>query len=276
MSDSSSAEPSALLWLLACVVGMLAAYVAQGWVRLANRSHRPWLDWRALLPAAAALGTGITSTVLLAMSAAALPFPLGYQALPAAGLWLGAMFGCLPVVTVAASSRRWWVLLFSGLLLAALVAALQFGWIWAAGFRPGVVWRREIVGAAVLFLMVGLPVALWLAHADHGDEGSVRKKLPWQLGGAVLLGLVLVGGQEGLSYASSMLAQNGSVFQHELPGSVLSLLTGVVGPLVLTMMALDLVLRTRDGSRRRRRRSGPDNFEGRKRTKRRHRVRRLD
>jgi NO-binding membrane sensor protein with MHYT domain len=260
-------DSSLLLWLLAAVVAVLAAHVAQGWVYVAQRTPGLRRQWPALLASGATLGTGLCAAVLLAMSAQGLLFAIGYRALPAAGLWLGAMLGCALLAGMMAATKRAWLLLIAGTLLALLAAGVHFGWLWAAGFRPGIVWRREYAAAAVILMVVGLSAAVWLAFSDILKDSE--KRTLWRLCAAALLGLGLAGGQELMIHAAGLVYQQGSVYEQQLPGAILSLVAGVLVPLVLTVMTIDLVLR-----RPARRRRG-DSFNPQRRRKRRHRIRTL-
>lgn len=269
MNDSSNAEFSMLLWLLGLGVATLAAHLSQAWVRVAQgRANGVLRQWRAVLLAAAVLGTGLCSAVVLAMCAEALPFPIGYHYGPAAGLWLAAMVACVPVVAVAVATQRAWVLLGAGLVLALVAGAVQGGWILAAGFRPGVLWRREWVALAMVVLVVGLCAALWVAHSETA-QSSPRRSL-WRAGGAVLIGMTAMAGQSVLMFAGGIHHQQGSVYQDELPGTVLCLVCGVLLPLVMAAMSLDLLLRRQQRNQR-----NPKDFSPHKRRKRKHRSRQL-
>jgi uncharacterized membrane protein YfcA len=80
-------------------------------------------------------------------------------------------------------------------------------------------------------------------------------------------------GQEILMAGAGLLAQVGSVYQREVPAALLCLAGGVVVPLVLSVMALDLELRRR--ARRRGGRDGNSTLQLQKRRKQRHHERRL-
>lgn len=263
-------DSSLLLWLLAAVVAILSMHVAQGWVLIARRQEPVWKQWPALLAAGCVLGTGICSAMLLAVSAQGLIFAIGYQFLPTAGLWLGAMLLCTAVAAWWSAAQRGWLLLASGPVLAAIAAGCQFGWLWAAGFRPGIIWRLEFAAAACILLTIGLSAGAWLSFSSFSKDS--RRPALWRLGSAALLGLALAGGQELLIYAAGLMFQQGSIYQNQMPGSVLSLLAGVLLPLVLAVMVIDLLLRR---PIRRRRRDGSDQFNPQKRRKRRHRIRTL-
>jgi hypothetical protein len=260
-------DSSLLLWLLAALVAVLSAHVAQGWVYVAQRAAGLRQRLPAGLVAGATLGTGLCSAMLLAMTAQGLLFAIGYRAWPAVGLWLGAMLGCSALALALAASQRAWLLLLVGAMLALLAAGVHAGWLWAAGFRPGIVWRREFMAAAAVFMIVGVAAAAWLSFSVILQD-SERRTL-WRFLAAALLGLSFAGGQELMIHAAGLVYQQGSIYEHQLPGTILSLVTGVLVPLVLTVMAIDLVLR-----RPARRRRGHD-FNPQRRRKRRHRIRTL-
>ncbi len=261
---------SLLLWVLAAVVAVLAAHVAQGWVLVSQRAETVRGRWPAWVVAGITLGTGLSGAVWLGVAAQGLMFEVGYRALPAIGLWLGAIVACILAAAAAGSTRRAWLLLGLGVLLALVAAALHVGWLWAAGFRPGIVWRRNAVAAGVILMTVGLPIAMWLSFSKVLDD-SGRRAL-WRLGAAGLLGLSLIGGQELMVNAAALDRQQGSIYEHQLPGTVLSLAAGVLLPLLLLVMTIDLVLRRPS---RRRSRYHHHGFNPPKRRKRRHRVRTL-
>jgi Na+/glutamate symporter len=77
-------------------------------------------------------------------------------------------------------------------------------------------------------------------------------------------------GQTRLMFAGGMHSQQGSVYQGELPGTVLCLVCGVVVTLVMAAMSLDLLLRRQQRSQRHLK-----DFSPHKRRKRRHRIRQL-
>ena len=269
MNNSSDVEFSLLLWVLCFGAAMLAAQLSQAWARLAHARGGPLRrQWPALLVAAAVLGTGLCSAMVLGMCAEALPFPIGYHWGAAAGLWLAAMVASLPVVAITAGPTRGWTLLAAGALLALVAGAVQAGWIGAAGFRPGAVWRPEWVAVAAAVQVSGLSTALWVSHSQTGHH-SPRRTL-WRIGGAALVAVVLTGGQALLMWAAGMHGQQGSVYQNELPGTVLCPVSGVLVTLVMAGMLLDMQLR-----RQHRGHKGARALNLLKRRKRRHRVRHL-
>jgi hypothetical protein len=205
---------------------------------------------------------------VLSLSVERMNFPLGYGAVAAPVLWLGAVIACLPVVAVLTISASNWAVLFGSLLLAAMVCSVQMGWVWAAGFRPGVLWKLPVVGAAAVAIAVGCVAALWMAVNKPRNTGHTTARL-LRLGSSTLLGLSLLLGQQMVLSGADLGSQKGSVYRKQVPNSLLSLGCGVLVPLTLAVMALDL-------SWRRRRRFEPQSsFAPQAHRKRRHRVRPL-
>ena len=267
----SIAEGSLLLWALATAVALLAAHVALGWLRQVQRLPRPRAGWRVLLLSAAVWGTGLCSALVLGLAGAALPFPIGFHWLAAAGLWLGAVLASLPVVAWLALRPGALAYAGSGLLLAATAVSVQAGWIWAAGFRPGIVWQAGVLAVAAVLMAIGFGAAFAVANSVGARQ--TRRRLGWRLAADGLAGLTLVAGQEIVITGAGLSAQLGSVYQRDLPASALSLLGGVVVPIVLSMMALDLLMRRRLRQRNRRGVSSTLSPEHPRRRRRRYRTR---
>lgn len=253
-SASTVAESSLLLWFLGAVVAVLAAHVTLGWVR--QGMHQPALrdGWRGLLLAGAVFGTGVCSAMVLALAAEALSFRVGFRWRAVPLLWLGAMLAALPALALLSRRQGWIALGASALWLALVALVVQSAWIWAVGFRPGVTWRIEFQVAALVVATLGIFAALYLCFMGGGKEG--RRRQLWRAGAAALLGLSVVAGQEIVMAGAGLLAQVGAVYHREVPASVLSLLGGVIVPLLLVVMTLDLAMRRRQRRRDLRRRHG--------------------
>jgi NO-binding membrane sensor protein with MHYT domain len=266
-----SGDSSMLLWLMSGVVALLASYLFIGWVRRAQSAGR----WPARLGlavlAGGSLGLGLSSSMVLAMSAEALAFPLGYRWLLVPALYGGPMLACIPVAWWLSRRQNWLALIAAGLLIGLVAVALQAGWLYAAGLRPGLRWNLPLVGAAAGVAIVGFTAALWLAYSDASGAGA-RKTL-WRVGGAVMMTLTLVSGQEVMLTAVGLLAQVGSIYQREATSTLLCLVSGALVPTVMAALALDLVLRNQ--GERRRHRSSDELLENSKRRKRRRKYRML-
>ncbi len=243
MSPTAVAESSLLLWLLGALVATLAAYVSLGWVR--QGWHQPSLaaGWRGLLLAGAVYGTGLCAAMVLALASEALPFRVGFRWGAVPLIWLGAMLAGLPVLAWLARQQNWLSIVCGALWLAALAVVVQSAWIWAAGFRPGVTWRPEFQLAAALTAALGILAALYLSFLGGGKEG--RRRQVWRVGAAAVMGLALMAAQEVLMAGAGLLAQVGTVFHREASASVLALVGGVIVPLLLAVMVMDLQLRRR-------------------------------
>lgn len=251
-STASFANSSFLLWGLGLLVAVLGAQVVLGWIRQ-GQHEAPWRSrWQPLVLAALTLGTALCAAMVLSLSAEGLPFKLGFRGLSAAGLWAAAVLASLPLAVLLAHSQRWPATLAGGSLLAVLATAVQAGWIWAAGFRPGVTWSNEFNGMAAVLTAIAFVTALRVAYSSASNEDQNRRL--WRLGAALILGLALVAGQEIVKAGTDLAKQVGSVYAREVPATVLSLVAGVAVPLGLALMAFDLYLRDRAHRRRRRKR----------------------
>jgi NO-binding membrane sensor protein with MHYT domain len=261
---------SLLLWVMAAVVALLSSYLFIGWVRRAQ-AQGDWRQWVGLsVLGGCALGLGISSAMVLAMSAEALAFPLGYRWIALPALFLAPPLLCTPAALWLSRSRKWPALLGAGLILTTVAVATHCGWLLAAGLRPGLRWNFQLVGAAAALGLSGFTAALWLAYSDASGDGA-RKTL-WRVGAAVLMALTLVAGQEVIVSAVSLLVQVGSVYQREASSTWLCLVAGALVPIVMAVLALDLGLRNKI---ERRRRSGSGNSELGPRRKRRRKYRTL-
>ena len=75
------AQAAPLLLLLAFIVMLLAAHVASGYTRWTLRDPRPVMRWLFRAAAAVALGSGLWASMVLAISAEAQSYALGFSGL---------------------------------------------------------------------------------------------------------------------------------------------------------------------------------------------------
>lgn len=275
ITSSSHVNSSLLLWALAAVVAMLVLHVVLGWMREAQRAQDPLSGypvnpgsrpWWPMFVSAAVLGTGLCTVIVLGLSSESLGFTVGYRWLWAIALWLGAMLAVLPAVLWLSLRPSLVAYAGAGLIVAATALAVQIGWIMAAGFRPGVVWRPDFVAAAAIMMFIGFWATFAVANCSAAHDGRQRRL--WRLAADGLGGLTLIGGQEILTASARLMGQAGSVFQRELSANMLSLTLGALVPIVLAMMALDLSMR-RSLLRRSRRDAGASLADDRPRRRRR-------
>ena len=247
---TSTGDSSLLLWLVSAIVALLASHVFVAWVR----RSQGLLGFKALVGpvilAGSALGLGFTSSMVLALSAEALSFSLGYMWLAVPALVAGPALACVPVAWWLSRRHNWFSLLACAALLTAVAIALQVGWIMAAGMRPGVRWIFPLLGAAVGVQLLGFGAALWLAYADASGDGA-RKTL-WRAGGAALMALTVVAGEEVTISAAGLLSQVGAIYQRQAAAAWLCLVAGAIVPIGLAMLSLDIWLRNRAERPRRR------------------------
>ena len=244
-------DSSLLLWALAALVAIMTASICLGWLRQAQLHPTLRQNWKASLIGTLVAGTGFTSAVVLALSAEGLPFPLGYRMRDAGFLWVGAMLAFWPGLALLGCKVRWPAVLAGGALLALVATALPAGWVYAAGFRPGVVWRYEFVAAAALFVIILFVVALFMANSEDARTGHHRTLA--RVGAALTMGIAPLAGQQVLLAGTNLPAQVGSVFRTELPSSLLCLVLGVMVPLIWSLLLLDLRLRRQEQRRLQRR-----------------------
>ena len=270
MSSISTPDFSLLLWVMAALVAMFASYLFMGWTRRAQ-AHESWREWLApIVLAGSSLGVGLSSAMVLALSAEGLRFALGYRWLALPFLVLGPTLACMLVAWWLSRRQNWLVLLGSGLLLAAIGVAVQSGWISSAGLRPGLRWQFGWLGAAAAIAAVGQAAALWLAYSDASNDAA-RKTL-WRVGAAALMALTVIAGQELVGTAAGLGTQVSSLYLREASATWVSLIAGAVVPTVMAMMALDLTLRNRADRARRRRGSFEPNLQPRRKRRRKYRA----
>jgi hypothetical protein len=237
----SSFESLLLFGGLAWTVAALALHVVLGWARRGLRGA----NWRtrtgAVLVAGATLGSAVCATAVLSLTSESLVFALGYRALSALQIWLAAMAAAVAAAAAMTWARQWWLHPLTALLLALLVAGVLAGWIQAAGLRPGVHWRLEFLAAACGLMTLGFAGALWMAFG--GSAYDSERRTAWTLGAAAVFGLAVVVGSQVIMASAGLLGQVSSSYLGELPASMLSLVCGAFMPLVLAIMAIDLMLR---------------------------------
>jgi hypothetical protein len=235
-------ETSLLLSALAALVLVLAAHVALGWVRAAQRRAWPLQAHGALALASLALGTGLWAAPVLALGSEALAFALGFHAQAVLLLWMGACLAMVPVLAWLAARPTMAAALGAAVIVAGAALAVQMGWVRAAGFRPGVQWHGHYLLLAALLNGVGVAGALWLAYASARSRlGPARQR--WRGLASLALGLTLFSAQEITMAAAGLASQVATAYRDQLPVSLLCLAAGAAVPLVLALMALDLLLR---------------------------------
>jgi hypothetical protein len=247
-SESFSLQSSLMLWALAALIICLGAHVMLGWMRQAQEE---W-EWdlgrlRQVAISGATFGTALSVAIPLGLGGEALSYPIGYERLTAAGLWLGAvllvtLLAVVPVWREESASATG-----AGILLGLLVTALQVGWVLAAGFRPGVQWKLAFVGAGAIISAAGMGTAMAMAF-PYGDRAR-SYRYSWRLAAAGLVGLSFLAGFSLVLYAADLPTQIGSIYRYELPGGMLSLFGGALVPIVLALMAMDLETRRRQRRR---------------------------
>ncbi len=268
MTDTSLSDYAIVLWLAATAVAALTAHLGLGWLARARRQASFVEAAGAQLVSAAVLGTGACASAILAVLADGLHFAIGFGAVAAIVIWMGAIIGSIVLVAGLTYSSRWWMVLLAALGFAALGAGLQVAWVWAAGFRPGVLWNWPLVATGASIIVIGGLIGL----SASGMQGSRRQYDAQRLvrrGASLLLGLSLMAGQQITLSAADLGSQKGSVYRNQVPGVLIGVGCGVLVPLTFLMLSVDLSLRNH------RRQRSLSQFKPEKRRKRRHRIRTL-
>ncbi len=241
-----------MLWALSAVIVLLASHVMLGWVRQAQAVAAERRHWFAVAMAAAAFGTALSAAVALSLSGEALAFPVGYQRLSALGIWLGSVALLVPAAALLAFWPSLLASLAAGVLIGALATLVEAGWVTAAGFRPGVIWNRELLLASWLVCSTGFSAAFALGFPRA--ERAQHYRYSWRIAAAALMALSFVGSLALVIMGAGLPTQVGSIYRHELSGTTVSLVGGGILPLVLVMMIVDLEVRRRQRRRVRRKR----------------------
>jgi hypothetical protein len=239
-----------MLWALSAVIVLLASHVLLGWVRQAQAVASERRHWFAVSMAAAAFGTALSAAVALSLSGESLAFPVGYQRLSAIGIWLGSVALLLPAAALLAFWPSLLASLAAGLLAGAVATVVEAGWVTAAGFRPGIIWNRELLLASWLACSTGFSAAFALGFPRA--ERTQHYRYSWRIAAAALMALSFVASLALVIMGAGLPTQVGSIYRHELSGTTVSLLGGGILPLMLVMMIVDLEVRRRQRRRVRR------------------------
>ncbi|MBN8507108.1 MAG: EAL domain-containing protein [Burkholderiales bacterium] len=198
----SALSPPLLPPLLALAVAPLGAFVAFDLGRRARtrdgHARNPWL-----MAAALALGTGVWSAQVLALSAMLAPFDAGFDP----GL---AIVAALVGLALAAGAMRSWLVaeptwpgvVTGAALLATGVVAMQATLLASLGLAPRIRWHPGWLGLAWVVALAGFVVtaSLLLAPAGRG-----RFAAPWQLARAAAAAAAVVLVAQTLSTAAARL-----------------------------------------------------------------------
>ncbi|MBU6259600.1 MAG: hypothetical protein KGJ30_13360 [Burkholderiales bacterium] len=231
-------------------IAMLTLHVALEWLRRTRQAPSLRATWSSVALIGAVLGTGLCSSMIVAMASAGLDYPLGFRIWMALAIWFGAIVGGIGIAAAMTRAQRWWWLLASGLGFGIVAWLVQMGWVAAAGLQPGPDWTPELLVAAASVLWIGCGAGLCAAFAPQMK--TRRRRTIWLVGAAAIIAVSIIAGQEVMMAAGGLTDQVSSIYSDELPASILGLACGILTPLALGAMATDLAVR-RDQERRRRR-----------------------
>jgi hypothetical protein len=226
---------SPLLWGIVLASAWLAGHLGLAFTRAATRRGA---RARTLLLAAAAvlsLGGMILASMVMAVAGEPVAYPIGYRASALAAAWALALLAAagllLPVGWKASPAST----AVSAALFAACATASQATLLRAAGLLPGLAWRFETLGVAVVLQAALAAAALWLAFVGPGREGRHRRR--WRAAAAAVLALALLAGPSVVLAAADLASQIGSAYSDHVGAQEATLLAAVVVPGLLLALA---------------------------------------
>jgi diguanylate cyclase (GGDEF)-like protein len=225
----------ATMLALACVVGVLAAYVALDFARrvraVATKVGLRWVSGAAL-----SFGTGVWSIHILSLSERTLPYPLGYHPVATLAVWLlAALVGLCGLSAVSGRVMSWPRVLAGALVLGAGIAGTQVLALLSLGLRPGIDWSVEPLAAGVAMAASGAAGAFGLAFWMRGR--ARRQMLGAQALAALILGLAVVLSQQFVIDAAGLATQTYSPHEDRISPATLTLMASL-GSITLLLVAL--------------------------------------
>ena len=235
------AQAAPLLLLLAFIVMLLAAHVASGYTRWTLRDPRPVMRWLFRAAAAVALGSGLWASMVLAISAEAQSYALGFSGLQLAAAWAGAVVAVAIALSPLALGPGPLVVTASGVLLAVAGLATQMLIVRSTGLQPGVTWRAEALSLAPVLAVTGCIAGFWLAFIGPGQRGRFRRRWRWLA--AAMLAFAVVIAQDLVLLAAGIAVQNESLHHAALPAMTACLVAGFGVPLLMLLFEVELTMR---------------------------------
>ena len=229
--------------LLACSIAMIAAYVALDVAkRLQTTPPREAALW--LAGAALGLGTGLWSTQVVAVSALALPFALGYHPGEAFTAWLLAITVSMAALAwVGGRAVTWPRLAASACTLGVGMLSVHTMVLSSLGMQPGLDWNWARLAVAPVVAAAGSAAALGLFFMLRRRGPLVAP--PVHLAAAAILGAAVLFSQHLAIDASGLAGQSSSANGHGVSSAELSLLASVGSLALLAMMLLSSVIEAR-------------------------------
>jgi NO-binding membrane sensor protein with MHYT domain len=230
------------LWMVACMTGLLGAWAYVEYVRRV-RHDGPVLARRELLFATLALGSSLWGAMVVSLSAQGLPFDLGFHPTRLAASLALPLLVVFALSYAAVAVPRLWMHALLALLFGAGMLATDWAVIWSVAPAPGLVWRREPLGAAGLIVGLGFGVSLRMVIMQR--RGSPADSRGRRFGAALLLAAALAAGLELVAVASDLHLQAAAQHSRELPEMAVALAAGGAVPLLLMLMLVDQRMQAR-------------------------------
>ena len=240
-------HPAPLWAALALGIAVLAAFVAFDMARRLQVTRRQVaLRWMA--GAALGMGTGSWSAQVIAVSALALPFPVGYH-------WGGIIFAWLLAIVVSMMALAWagaraitWprAAIGAGVLGVGMPLA-QMAVLESLGLRPGIEWAWSSLALAPLAATLGgaLALGLFFVARTRFKRGTLWWPLLCHFLAALALGACTLVSQQLTLGAAGLEGKTFSAYDQRLSAASLTMLASVGSLALLAMMLLSSLLEAR-------------------------------
>ncbi|MDE1950513.1 MAG: hypothetical protein KGL43_07080 [Burkholderiales bacterium] len=242
-------EAGPLPVLLAIFVVALGAHVALGYLRQIerDRERRPVAAPFYVAMASFSLGSAVWSAAILCISTLDVSFSIGYSKTGLALAWLVSLLGALLPLALLARWKRAPAVGAAGLLLACSVVYTAMRLVDALGLQPQFRWGLDALALSFPAVAAGAIAGIWIGLA-HDPRGRTRRRW-WRFGAAMMIGFTTVVGLSLVLAAVPLGVEVASEFQKDVPRLVAGLGGGMMVPLVLAALALDLHMRQLRGHR---------------------------
>ena len=238
---SSSYDP--LVVAISFVIATFASYVTLDLARRVRVSGqtlaRIW--WGA---GSVVMGSGIWSMHFVGMQAFQLPITLGYTGMYTLLSWVAAVVAAAVALGIASYATFSYLRLALGaLVMGSGISAMHYTGMAALDIVPGIVWNWPLVAASVLIAVITSATALMIFHL----LGKVprQKRLHYQIGAALLMGLAICGMHYTGMAAAQFPARSICLSFDALGGPSLTAMVTIATALLLVSTLFTLVLDAR-------------------------------
>lgn len=236
-------EAGPLSSLIAIFVVALGVHVALGYLRQIDRDRErhPRAAPFYIAVATFALGSAVWSATILCISTLEVSFSIGYSKSGLALAWVVSLVGSLLPLALLVRTKSPPAVGAAGLLLAGSVVYTAMRLVDALGLQPSFNWDPAALGLAFPAVGAGAIAGIWIGLAQ---EPRSRTRRRWRrFGAAMMIGFASVIGLSLVLAAVPLRVEVASEFQRDVPRLVAGIGGGMMVPLLLAALALDLRLR---------------------------------